>query len=88
VRSAAAIVGVDHHDPFSTETTGFWEASSRGIARLYDGDGFDLRIHPVRKRIGDAEVRMLGRNGGAISRRRAGMQPVSINGIIMLEERA
>jgi FtsP/CotA-like multicopper oxidase with cupredoxin domain len=30
---------------------------------LRDGDAFDLRIHPVRKQIGDAEVRMLGYNG-------------------------
>ena len=41
----------------------------------------------MRKRIGDAEVRMLGRNGGAISRRRAEMQVVSINGIMVHEER-
>jgi len=47
VRSAAAIVGVDHHDSFSTETTGLWGVSSSGIVCLYDGDGFDLRIHPV-----------------------------------------
>src|SRR5215210_4307330 len=54
---------VDHQDAFSTETAGLREASSPSIVRLYDGDGFDLRIHPVRKRIGDAEVRMLGYNG-------------------------
>src|SRR5215218_3213876 len=54
---------VDHHDAFSTETAGLQEASSPSIVRLYDGDSFDLRIHPVRKRIGDTEVRMLGYNG-------------------------
>jgi FtsP/CotA-like multicopper oxidase with cupredoxin domain len=54
---------VDHHDAFTTETAGLPEASSPRIVRLYDGDSFDLRIHPVRKRIGDAEVRMLGYNG-------------------------
>jgi FtsP/CotA-like multicopper oxidase with cupredoxin domain len=54
---------VDHHDAFSTETAGLREASSPRIVRLYDGDSFDLRIHPVRKRIGDTEVRMLGYNG-------------------------
>src|SRR5215211_7084172 len=54
---------VDHHDAFSTETAGLREASSSSIVRLYDGDSFELRIHPVRKRIGDAEVRMLGYNG-------------------------
>ena len=54
---------MDHHDAFSTETAGLQEASSPSIVRLYDGDSFDLRIHPVRKRIGDTEVRMLGYNG-------------------------
>jgi FtsP/CotA-like multicopper oxidase with cupredoxin domain len=54
---------VDHQDAFTTETAGLREASSPTIVRLYDGDSFDLRIHPVRKRIGDAEVRMLGYNG-------------------------
>ena len=54
---------MDHHDAFSTETAGLREASSPRIVRLYDGDSFDLRIHPVRKRIGDTEVRMLGYNG-------------------------
>jgi FtsP/CotA-like multicopper oxidase with cupredoxin domain len=54
---------VDHQDAFTTETAGLPEASSPSIVRLYDGDSFDLRIYPVRKRIGDAEVRMLGYNG-------------------------
>ena len=54
---------MDHHDAFSTETAGLREASSPRIVRLYDGDSFDLRIHLVRKRIGDTEVRMLGYNG-------------------------
>jgi FtsP/CotA-like multicopper oxidase with cupredoxin domain len=54
---------VDHQDAFTTETAGLPEASSPSIVRLYDGDRFDLRIYPVRKRIGDAEVRMLGYNG-------------------------
>ena len=54
---------VDHQDAFTTETAGLPEASSPSVVRLYDGDSFDLRIHPVRNRIGDAEVRMLGRNG-------------------------
>jgi FtsP/CotA-like multicopper oxidase with cupredoxin domain len=31
--------------------------------RLRNGDHFDLRITPVRKRFGDAEVRMLAYNG-------------------------
>ena len=54
---------MDHQDAFTTETAGLPEASSPSVARLRDGDSFDLRIHPVRKRIGDAEVRMLGYNG-------------------------
>ena len=53
---------MDHHDAFSTETAGLREASSPSIVRLYYGDSFDLRIYPVRKRSGDAEVRMLGYN--------------------------
>lgn len=54
---------VDHQDAFTTETEGLPEASSPSVVRLYEGDVFDLSIHPVRKRIGDAEVRMLGYNG-------------------------
>jgi FtsP/CotA-like multicopper oxidase with cupredoxin domain len=54
---------VDHQDAFTTETAGLPEASPPGVVRLRDGDVFDLRIHPVRKKIGDAEVRMLGYNG-------------------------
>ena len=54
---------VDNQDAFSIETAGLPEASSPRIVRLYDGDNFDLRIHPVRKKIGDAEVRMLGYDG-------------------------
>ena len=54
---------MDHQDAFTTETAGLPEASSPRIVRLYDGDSFDLRIYPVRKRIGDAVVRMLGYNG-------------------------
>ena len=54
---------MDHQDAFTTETAGLPEASPPGVVRLRDGDVFDLRIHPVRKKIGDAEVRMLGYNG-------------------------
>ena len=54
---------MDHQDAFTTETAGLPEAPSPSVVRLYDGDSFDLRIHHVRKRIGDAEVRMLGYNG-------------------------
>jgi FtsP/CotA-like multicopper oxidase with cupredoxin domain len=54
---------MDSNDVFTTETAGLPEASSPSVVRLRDGDHYDLRIHPVRKRIGDAEVRMLGYNG-------------------------
>jgi FtsP/CotA-like multicopper oxidase with cupredoxin domain len=50
-------------DVFTTEIAGLPEASNPSVVRLRDGDSFDLRIHPVRKQIGDAEVRMLGYNG-------------------------
>ena len=54
---------VDHQDAFTSETAGLPEASSPSVVRHYDGDSFNLRIYPVRKRIGDAEVRMLAYNG-------------------------
>ena len=54
---------VDHQDAFTTETAGLPEASSPSVVRLYDGGSLDLHIRPVRKRIGDAEVRMLGYGG-------------------------
>src|ERR687889_691424 len=54
---------MDSNEVFTTETAGLPEASSPSVVRLYDGDAFDLRIHPVRKQIGEAEVRMLGYNG-------------------------
>jgi FtsP/CotA-like multicopper oxidase with cupredoxin domain len=54
---------MDHQDAFTTETEGLPEASNSSVVRLYNGDSFDLSIYPVRKRIGDNEVRMLGYNG-------------------------
>jgi FtsP/CotA-like multicopper oxidase with cupredoxin domain len=54
---------MDSQDAFTTDTTGLPDASSPSVVSLRDGDGFDLDIRPVRKRIGDAEVRMLGYNG-------------------------
>jgi FtsP/CotA-like multicopper oxidase with cupredoxin domain len=50
-------------DLFTTETAGLPDASPLQVIRLNDGDQFDLRITPVRKRIDDAELRMLGYNG-------------------------
>src|SRR5215213_1666514 len=54
---------MDSQDAFKTDTTGLPEASSPSVVSLHDGDSFDLTIRPVRKKIGDAEVRMLGYNG-------------------------
>src|SRR5215213_5367769 len=54
---------MDSNEVFTTETAGLPEASSPSVVRLRDGESFDLCIHPVRKRIGEAEVRMLGYNG-------------------------
>ena len=54
---------MDPNDVFTTETAGLPEASSPSVVRLHHGDSFDLDIRPVRKKIGDAEVRMLGYNG-------------------------
>src|SRR4029077_18857924 len=50
-------------DLFTTETAGLLDASPSQVIRLDAGDQFDLRITPVRKRIDDAELRMLGYNG-------------------------
>jgi FtsP/CotA-like multicopper oxidase with cupredoxin domain len=54
---------MDSNDAFTAETAGLPEALSPSVVRLHDGDVFNLRIRPVRKRIGDDEVRMLGYNG-------------------------
>jgi FtsP/CotA-like multicopper oxidase with cupredoxin domain len=48
---------------FTTETEGLEEASRPQVIRLRDGEAHDITIKPVRKRINDAEVRMLGYNG-------------------------
>jgi FtsP/CotA-like multicopper oxidase with cupredoxin domain len=56
-------VPVRSDDLFTTETAGLLDASRPQVIRLRDGDRFDLRIGPVRNRIHDAELRMLGYNG-------------------------
>src|SRR6266540_3646525 len=53
----------DPQDVFTIETTGLAEVSRPSVVRLHDGDRYDLRIGPVRKRIDDAELRMLAYNG-------------------------
>src|SRR3712207_5921292 len=50
-------------DSFPKDTSELPSATSPETVKLRDGDVFDFRIHPVRKRIGDAVVRMLGYNG-------------------------
>jgi FtsP/CotA-like multicopper oxidase with cupredoxin domain len=53
-----------HHEVnFSTAVEGLDEATTPEVIRLRDGDVHHITIKPVRKRIGDAEVRMLGYNG-------------------------
>ena len=61
------------HDPSShhhgqvvelpRETEGLPEARKTELVELADGDEFELEIIPVKKRIGDATVRMLAYNG-------------------------
>jgi FtsP/CotA-like multicopper oxidase with cupredoxin domain len=53
----------DTQDLFSTEATGLAEALPPSVIRLHDGDRLDLAIHPVRKTIAGAELRMLAYNG-------------------------
>src|ERR671934_45480 len=48
---------------FPRETEGLPEARTAELIELTDGDEFDLEIRPVKKRIGDATVRMLSYNG-------------------------
>jgi FtsP/CotA-like multicopper oxidase with cupredoxin domain len=50
-------------DNFPTDPAGLATASGSDVIELADGDSFDLRIAPVVKRIGDADVRMLAYNG-------------------------
>jgi FtsP/CotA-like multicopper oxidase with cupredoxin domain len=45
------------------ETEGLLEARETELVELRDGDDFALEITPVKKRIGDATVRMLAYNG-------------------------
>ena len=53
-----------HHEVnFTTEVEGLAEAKASEVIRLRDAETHEITIEPVRKRIGDAEVRMLGYNG-------------------------
>jgi FtsP/CotA-like multicopper oxidase with cupredoxin domain len=58
--------GSEHHSQtieFPRETEGLPEARQTELVELADGDEFELEIIPVKKRIGDATVRMLAYNG-------------------------
>ena len=58
--------GTERHSPtieFPRETEGLPEARKTELVELADGDEFELEIIPVKKRIGDATVRMLAYNG-------------------------
>jgi FtsP/CotA-like multicopper oxidase with cupredoxin domain len=48
---------------FPRETEGLPEARKTELVELADGDEFELEVMPVKKRIGDATVRMLAYNG-------------------------
>jgi FtsP/CotA-like multicopper oxidase with cupredoxin domain len=50
-------------DQFSTSTDGLTKATATPIIDLADGDQFDLVAAPVRKQIGDTELRILAYNG-------------------------
>ena len=52
-----------HVDTFTTETEGLAEVSPSSIVRLNDGDRFEFRIGPVRKKLDGADLRMLAYNG-------------------------
>jgi FtsP/CotA-like multicopper oxidase with cupredoxin domain len=52
-----------HESSFPTTTKGLPSAAASPVVELGHGDGLELRIAPVAKRIGDATVRMLAYNG-------------------------
>ena len=58
-----ALGAPDISDSFPRDTSGLPNATSPAIINLRDQDVFELRALPVRKRIGDATIRMLGYNG-------------------------
>ena len=54
---------IDEAANFSTAVAGLAEAVASEVLDLGDADTIDLRIAPVVKRLGDAQVRMLAYNG-------------------------
>jgi FtsP/CotA-like multicopper oxidase with cupredoxin domain/cation diffusion facilitator CzcD-associated flavoprotein CzcO len=55
--------GHPHSVEFPRETAGLPDAGKAELVELADGDEFELKIIPVKKKIGDATVRMLAYNG-------------------------
>ena len=58
--------GTKRHGPpveFPRETEGLPQSRETELIELADGDEFELEIIPIKKRIGDATVRMLAYNG-------------------------
>jgi FtsP/CotA-like multicopper oxidase with cupredoxin domain len=55
--------GHGHVAELPRETEGLPDARKTELVELADGDEFELEIMPVKKRIGDATVRMLAYNG-------------------------
>jgi FtsP/CotA-like multicopper oxidase with cupredoxin domain len=54
----------DHaEEHFATDPTGLPQATTSGLIDVADGETVELRIAPVAKQIGDAQVRMLAYNG-------------------------
>ena len=50
-------------DPFPTDTAGLPEAAGTETVELRDGERFELKAAPARKRLGEAAMRMLAYNG-------------------------
>jgi FtsP/CotA-like multicopper oxidase with cupredoxin domain len=53
----------DTENLFTTETAGLPQVSGPHVARLHDGDTFDLHIGAARKSLDGADLRMLAYNG-------------------------
>ena len=56
------VIVTDDDELFSTDSEGLPEAQPATVVRLHDGDEIELRIRPVRKRVGDDDLRMLAYN--------------------------
>jgi hypothetical protein len=50
-------------DTFAIDATDLPDALPSRVVPLYNGDSCDLRILPIRNRIGHDDLRMLGYNG-------------------------